>query len=107
MRLEMVLMRATRHDDDPVVITDAEESFEDELQHRKKVYAILMVIHLVGFLLAGIFAWLTLLWTALGLVIATGGLPWIAVVVANERRVNSQDRRATKPTSRSPQRRTA
>lgn len=98
-------MRTTRHDDSTVLITDAEESFDDELRHRKKVYTILMLIHLLGFVLAGIFAWLALYWTALGLVIATGGLPWIAVVVANERRVNTQSRRADKPTSRVPQQR--
>jgi len=99
-------VRSTR-DDNTVVITDAEQSFDAELRHRKKVYTILMVIHLVGFLLAGVFAWLTLLWTALGLVIATGGLPWIAVVVANERRTASREQRAGKPSPRNLQRRTS
>lgn len=98
-------MRTTRHDDSTVLITDAEQSFDDELRHRKKVYTILMLVHLLGFVLAGIFAWIGLYWTALGLVIATGGLPWIAVVVANERRVSSQEHRADTVTSRVPQQR--
>ena len=98
-RLEMVLMRTTRHRRDPVLITDAPQSLDEELRERKKVYAILMVVHLIGFTLAGVLALLSIWWWSLGLMIATGGLPWIAVVLANDRRVDRTQHRAESPDS--------
>ena len=71
-------------DDEPALITDAERSFDEEQRARKKVYAILMVIHLGGFALAGVLAHIW--WLALALVALTGPLPWVAVVLANDRR---------------------
>ncbi|GAA0510846.1 DUF3099 domain-containing protein [Saccharopolyspora thermophila] len=68
---------------EPVLITDAEPSFDDEQRHRKRVYAVLMVVHLVGFTAAGLLAHFWLL--ALVIVIVTGALPWVAVVIANDR----------------------
>ena len=76
--------------DDPALITDAERSFDDEQRARKKVYAILMVIHLAGFALAGALAHIW--WLALVLVGLTGPLPWVAVVLANDRRSTSKHR---------------
>ena len=37
-------MRHARHGEDPVLITDAEPSFDEEQRHRKRVYAVLMVV---------------------------------------------------------------
>lgn len=76
--------------DEPALITDAERSFDDEQRARKKVYAILMVIHLVGFSLAGVLAHIW--WLALALVALTGPLPWVAVVLANDRRSTPEKR---------------
>lgn len=76
--------------EEPALITDAERSFDDEQRARKKVYAILMVIHLTGFALAGVLAHIW--WLALGLVALTGPLPWVAVVLANDRRTSKQRR---------------
>ncbi|MEU6269616.1 DUF3099 domain-containing protein [Saccharopolyspora shandongensis] len=72
-----------RRRDETVLITDAAPSFDDEQRHRKRVYAVLMVVHLVGFAAAGLLAhfWVV----ALGIVVVTGALPWIAVVLANDR----------------------
>jgi hypothetical protein len=73
--------RQRRHN--AVVITDAAPSFEDELRSRQRRYAALMAVHIVGFALAGVLyyvAW----WLGLVLMIATGALPWIAVVTAND-----------------------
>lgn len=72
-----------RHGHTPVVITDAASSLEDQLRSRRRRYATLMAVHIVGFVLAGVLyyvAW----WLGLVLVIATGALPWIAVVAAND-----------------------
>ncbi|MEV0697365.1 DUF3099 domain-containing protein [Saccharopolyspora sp. NPDC050389] len=75
-------MRRRRHDE-AVLITDAAPSFDEEQRHRKRVYAVLMVVHLVGFTAAGLLAHFWLL--ALGIVVVTGALPWVAVVLANDR----------------------
>lgn len=68
---------------DAVVITDAAPSSGDELRSRQRRYAALMAVHIAGFALAGVLyyvAW----WLGLVLMIATGALPWIAVVAAND-----------------------
>lgn len=75
-------MRSARRDH-PVVITDAAPSFDDDQRHRKRVYAALMVLHLVGFVAAGLLA--NVWWLALVIIALTGALPWIAVVIANDR----------------------
>ncbi|MGI8309690.1 DUF3099 domain-containing protein [Saccharopolyspora hattusasensis] len=75
-------MRRRQHDE-PVLITDAAPSFDEEQRHRKRVYAVLMVVHLVGFTAAGLLAHIW--WLALGIVAVTGALPWVAVVLANDR----------------------
>jgi hypothetical protein len=73
-----------RHrDHDVVVITDAPQSFDDQLRFRRRRYATLMAVHIIGFALAGVLyyqAW----WLGLVLMIGTGVLPWIAVVAAND-----------------------
>lgn len=84
--------------DEPALITDAERSFDDEQRARKKVYVILMVIHVTGFALAGVLAHIW--WLALGLVALTGPLPWVAVVLANDRRAPRRQQR-TRPQRRS------
>jgi Protein of unknown function (DUF3099) len=66
----------------PVVITDAAPSPADEQRRRRRTYTIIMVVHIVGFALAGLLydrAW----WLGLAMLIATTPLPWIAVVLAN------------------------
>ncbi|MGP4019491.1 DUF3099 domain-containing protein [Saccharopolyspora sp. 5N708] len=81
-----------------MLITDATPSFDAEQRHRKRVYAVLMVVHLVGFTAAGLLAHIW--WLALGIVIVTGALPWVAVVIAND----STSRRGQRRLYRSQQR---
>lgn len=76
-------MRRRRRGSDPVLITDAQLSLDDEQRIRKRVYATLMVVHLVGFTSAGLLAHVW--WLALAIVCVTGPLPWVAVVIANDR----------------------
>lgn len=76
----MIRRHPSRH---AVVITDAAASFDAELRSRRRRYATLMTVHIIGFALAGVLyyqAW----WLGLTVLIATGALPWIAVVAAND-----------------------
>ncbi len=44
-----------RHDDDPVLITEAQVSFDDEFTTRKRRYSIIMACRIPCLLLAGVF----------------------------------------------------
>ncbi len=68
---------------EPVLITEAEPSLDDQHAARKKRYAITMAVRAVSLVLAAVFyqtVWLMLVFAVLGTV-----LPWIAVVMANDR----------------------
>ena len=68
---------------DPVLITEAEPSLAEQHAFRKKRYAITMGIRAVFIVLAASFyqvVWLMLIFALLGTV-----LPWIAVLMANDR----------------------
>ena len=63
-------------------VTDVAPSFDDEQTHRRHVYVAIMAVHLVGF--AGsypLYLWQP--WAGAAMVMATGLLPWVAVIVAN------------------------
>ncbi|WP_040339749.1 DUF3099 domain-containing protein [Candidatus Blastococcus massiliensis] len=68
---------------EPVLITEAQTSRLDEHAARKKRYAITMLVRGVCLVLAAVFyqvVWLMLIFAVLGTI-----LPWIAVVMANDR----------------------
>lgn len=68
---------------DPVLITEAEPSMAEQHAARKKRYALTMGIRIVFIVLAASFyqiVWLMLIFAVLGTV-----LPWIAVIMANDR----------------------
>jgi len=68
---------------EPVLITEAEPSLAQQHAFRKKRYAITMGIRAVFIVLAAAFyqvVWLMLIFAFLGTV-----LPWIAVLMANDR----------------------
>jgi hypothetical protein len=68
--------------DETFSVTDAQPSAEADLRRRRRVYTVIMAIHLVGFAVGGSLyarAW----WTGLIIIIATGPLQWIAVLLAN------------------------
>ncbi len=73
----------SERDDTPVLITEAAPSYEDEYAARKRKYLTMMLLRLPCLILAGIFhdTW----WLALGFVALSIPLPWIAVLVANDR----------------------
>ncbi|HEY2190769.1 MAG TPA: DUF3099 domain-containing protein [Actinomycetospora sp.] len=75
-----------RHDDDPVLITEAQVSFDDEFAVRKRRYSIIMACRIPCLVLAGVsyLAWGNA-WIAVALIVLSVPLPWIAVLIANDR----------------------
>ena len=68
---------------EPVLITEAELSREEQHAARKRRYAITMAVRAVSLVLAAVFyqtVWLMAIFAILGTV-----LPWIAVMMANDR----------------------
>jgi hypothetical protein len=86
-------------DDTPVLITEAAPSYEEEFAARKRKYLTMMFMRLPCLVLAGIFH--DIWWLALGFVLLSVPLPWIAVLIANDRpprkaeEVNRYQRSAT------------
>jgi DUF3099 family protein len=68
---------------DPVLITDAELSYEEALKVRKHRYKIMMGMRIPLMVLAAIFYQIP--WLAVALLILSIPLPWIAVLIANDR----------------------
>ena len=72
-----------RRGDAAVLITAAEPSYAEQYAIRRRKYAILMSARIPCLVLAGIFyqTW----WLALTFVILSVPLPWMAVLIANDR----------------------
>lgn len=68
---------------DPVLITDAPMSYEDQLAVRKHRYKIMMGMRIPLMVLAA--AFYNLPWVAVGLLVVSIPLPWMAVLIANDR----------------------
>lgn len=68
---------------DPVLITDAAMSYEDELAVRKQRYKVMMGMRIPLMILAAVFYQTP--WLAVGLLVLSIPLPWIAVLIANDR----------------------
>ncbi len=67
----------------PVLITDAAMSYEDELAARKHRYKIMMGMRIPLMILAAVFY--TTPWVAVTLLVLSIPLPWMAVLIANDR----------------------
>jgi hypothetical protein len=72
-----------RRGDAPVLITAAEPSYAEQYASRRRKYAILMSARIPCLVLAGVFyqTW----WLALAFVVLSVPLPWMAVLIANDR----------------------
>jgi hypothetical protein len=70
-------------DDTPILITAAKPSVDDQYSARKRKYLIMMGMRIPCLILAGLFyqTW----WLALTFVAISVPLPWIAVLIANDR----------------------
>ena len=75
--------RSSDTEPDAVLITEAAPSFEEEHAARKRKYMVMMGMRFPCLILAGVFyhTW----WLALTLVVISIPLPWIAVLIANDR----------------------
>ncbi|WAL69645.1 DUF3099 domain-containing protein [Amycolatopsis cynarae] len=75
--------RSSGKEAEPVLITEAAPSFEDEHAARKRKYALMMGLRFPCLVLAGVFyhTW----WLALLFVVLSVPLPWVAVLIANDR----------------------
>ncbi|HVU92564.1 MAG TPA: DUF3099 domain-containing protein [Jatrophihabitans sp.] len=76
-------MRRSRTADEPVLITSAPESSEDEYDRRRKKYAIMMTLRAVA-VIAAASTYRVSIWLAMGFVVAGTILPWCAVIIAND-----------------------
>ena len=79
-----------------LVITDAAPSFADDQARRRRVYVILMLVHIVGFALSyPLYLWVW--WAGVTAVVLTGVLPWVSVILANDAPRRFRGRRAQGP----------
>ncbi|HEX4702344.1 MAG TPA: DUF3099 domain-containing protein [Pseudonocardiaceae bacterium] len=76
-------MKGSERDDTPVLITEAAPSNDDQLAARKRRYLITMSLRFPCLILAGIF--INTWWLAVVLVAVSVPLPWVAVLLANDR----------------------
>ena len=67
----------------PVLITAAEPSYSEQYATRRRKYAVLMSARIPCLVLAGVFyqVW----WLALFFLLLSVPLPWMAVLIANDR----------------------
>jgi hypothetical protein len=67
----------------PVLITAAAPSYDEQFAARKRKYMLMMGMRLPCLVLAGVFyhTW----WVALAFVVISVPLPWMAVLIANDR----------------------
>ncbi|MBA2553292.1 MAG: DUF3099 domain-containing protein [Geodermatophilaceae bacterium] len=74
----------------PVLITDAQQSRIDEHNSRRKRYTLTMGLRIVCLILAAIFY--TVVWLMAILVVLACVLPWMAVLIANDRPPKKSER---------------
>ncbi len=67
----------------PVLITSAAPSYQEQLAARRRRYALMMSLRIPCFALAVLFAHIW--WLALALILLSVPLPWMAVLIANDR----------------------
>lgn len=67
----------------PILITDAQRSYEEELATRKRRYGLMMGMRVPCLVLAALLYQTP--YIAAGLIILSIPLPWMAVIIANDR----------------------
>ena len=76
-------MKNPEQDGNPILITDAQRSYEEELATRKRRYGIMMGLRVPFLVMAAIFYQTP--WLAATLIVMSIPLPWMAVIIANDR----------------------
>lgn len=81
---DRLLTARDRHGRAAIVVTDAAPSFDEQQAHRRHVYTAIMAVHVAGFAVSyPLYLWQQ--WAGVAMVVATGALPWVAVLLANDR----------------------
>ncbi|HXV94499.1 MAG TPA: DUF3099 domain-containing protein [Pseudonocardia sp.] len=75
---------------EPVLITDAALSYEEELAVRKRRYKVMMGLRVPCMVLALVFYQIP--WLAVTLLVLSIPLPWVAVLIANDRLPNKAEK---------------
>ena len=81
--LPVTIGRDTGNESEPVLITEAQPSLDEQLSARRTKYLIMMSIRVVCLVLAAVFyhtPWLLAIFVA-----GAVALPWMAVLIANDR----------------------
>ena len=76
-------MKDAPQDDAPILITEAAPSYQEEFAARRRRYTIMMALRVPCLILAAVFyqtPWLAVLFLVLSI-----PLPWMAVLIANDR----------------------
>ena len=79
-----------RHDEsEPVLITEAAPSYDEEFAARKRRYTLIMACRIPCLILAGVFG-IGFDWplVAVAFIVLSVPLPWVAVLIANDRMPN-------------------
>ena len=76
-------MKNSQPGDNPILITDAAQSHAEELATRRRRYSIMMSLRVPCLVLAAVFYHTP--WLAVMLIILSVPLPWMAVIIANDR----------------------
>ncbi|WP_111765093.1 DUF3099 domain-containing protein [Nakamurella deserti] len=79
----------------PVLITDAKESYQQQLSRRRKRYTLTMSMR-IPFLIAAVLC-IGTPWLALTLILLSVPLPWIAVLIANDGPARTQKAKKVLP----------
>ncbi|RKT82358.1 Protein of unknown function [Saccharopolyspora antimicrobica] len=79
-------MNSSHRDDSPVLITEAQPSLDDQQALRRRKYAIMMASRVPCLVLAAVvFQVWQLWWLSLIILAISIPLPWMAVLIANDR----------------------
>ena len=76
-------MSTSERDDTPVLITEAALSLDEQHKARKRKYAIMMSARIPCIILAMVF--IDIWWLAVAFLVLSIPLPWMAVLIANDR----------------------
>jgi uncharacterized membrane protein len=82
-------VKGSDRDDTPVLITGAAPSYADQARARKRKYTIMMLMRVPCLLLAVVF--INIWWLALLFLVLSIPLPWVAVLIANDRPPRKQE----------------
>ena len=82
-------MKGSDRDDTPVLITGAAPSYAEQARARKRKYMIMMGLRVPCLVLACVF--IHIWWLALLFLVLSIPLPWVAVLIANDRPPRKQE----------------